>query len=162
MNNRWGLLAAALTLVAMAGAVVLVLVPAPKPPIGIATSTPTTSILSSSTPNAGIADLITVDSPKPEDTVGSSTTTISGSARGTWYFEASFPVQLLNASGTVIAEGPAQAQSNWMTTDFVAFKTTISYPPQPHGSQGTLILKNDNPSGDPARSQQVSIPVVFN
>jgi hypothetical protein len=162
MNNRWGLLAVALALVAMGGAVILILVPAPKPPIGIATSTPPSSIFSSSTLNAGIADLITIDSPVPGDTVGSSSVVVSGSARGSWYFEASFPVELLDAGGTVLAQGPAQAQSDWMTTDFVAFTATLSYPPQPHGAHGTLILKNDNPSGDPARAKEVSIPVVFN
>lgn len=110
--------------------------------------------------SAGIADLISVGTPTKGANV-SSPLTITGSARGTWYFEASFPIELRNASGTVIAQGHGEAQSNWMTEDFVIFKATLSYPAQPAGSHGTLVLKNDNPSGDPARDKSVEIPVVF-
>jgi hypothetical protein len=43
----------------------------------------------------------------------------------------------------------------------VIFKATLTYPAQPKGSKGTLILRNDNPSGDPARDKKVEIPVIF-
>ena len=48
-----------------------------------------------------------------------------------------------------------------MTENFVPFKTTLSFPAQPAGSKGTVILHKDNPSGDPARDQKVTIPVTF-
>jgi hypothetical protein len=91
----------------------------------------------------------------------SSPLTISGTARG-WYFEASFPVEIRNASGTIIGQGPAQAQGDWMTSDFVPFVATISFPAQPKGSSGTIILRKDNPSGLPENDQSLSIPVTFN
>lgn len=160
MNNRWGLLIVALTLIAFGGALMLVLVPAPKTLLDIATSTNATT-----TQAAGIPDLITVDSPKPGDTISSTTITVTGKARGTWYFEASFPVVLTDWDGRIIAQGPAQAQSDWMTQDFVPFKITLNFTKpvagDPAANRGFLILKKDNPSGDPARDQSVEIPVFF-
>lgn len=109
---------------------------------------------------AGIPDLITVGAPTRGALI-SSPLTITGSARGYWYFEASFPVELRNAQGTIIAQHYAEAQSDWMTEDFVAFKAILSFPAQPNGSQGTLILRKDNPSGLPENDRSLEIPVVF-
>jgi hypothetical protein len=86
---------------------------------------------------------------------------LSGRARGYWYFEASFPVRLVDQSGAVLTEVPAQAIGDWMTEDFVPFSVTLSYPTQPSGSQGFLILRNDNPSGEPERDRSVTLPVIF-
>lgn len=109
---------------------------------------------------AGIANLITADTPLINAEV-SSPLAISGQARGTWYFEASFPVEILDASGKQIAIAPAQAQSNWMTEEFVPFALSLPFPAQPAGSSGTIVLHKDNPSGEPARDQSISIPVTF-
>lgn len=87
--------------------------------------------------------------------------TFSGRARGYWYFEGSFPVRLVDQSGAVLAEVPVQAVGDWMTEDFVPFNVTLSYPAQPSGTQGFLILRNDNPSGEPERDRFVTIPVIF-
>lgn len=87
----------------------------------------------------------------------SSPLTITGQARGPWYFEASFPVSLKNASGTVIAQGVAQAQGDWMTVDFVPFTATLTYPAQPAGSTGTLVLIKDDPSGIHPDSVEISV-----
>jgi hypothetical protein len=90
----------------------------------------------------------------------SSPLTIEGQAKGTWYFEASFPVKLIDENGEIIARGIAQAQSDWMTTDFVPFKATLSFD---SGSStiGMLIFQNDNPSGQPENEKQFGIPVHF-
>ena len=86
---------------------------------------------------------------------------ISGNARGRWYFEASAPVELQDAQGNVIAQGHITAQGDWMTEDFVPFTATLTFTKQPAGSTGTLVLQNDNPSGDPARGFELDIPVKF-
>lgn len=106
------------------------------------------------------ANIIVVNTPVRETAV-SSPLIVSGKARGTWYFEASFPVVLTNASGTVLAQEPAQAQGDWMTTEFVPFALSLTYPPQPSGSKGLLVLKKDNPSGDPSKDDSVEIPITF-
>lgn len=104
-------------------------------------------------------DLIQVNAPVSGATI-SSPLVVTGKARGTWYFEASFPVKLLDATGNVIAEAPAQAQGEWMTNDFVPFKVVLTFKSAPF-VDGSLVLKNDNPSGDPAKDKQIIIPVKF-
>ncbi len=104
------------------------------------------------------SDLIRVASPIDNETL-TSPVAISGVARGTWYSEAVFPVQLLDGDGNEVASGQARASSDWMTTDFVPFTATLTYTTVPTTSCGTLVLSNDNPSGDPAKSKSVEIPV---
>jgi hypothetical protein len=86
---------------------------------------------------------------------------VTGEARGSWYFEASFPVKVLDAQGNVLASGPAQAQGAWQTTDFVPFKITLTFT-SPGSGGGTLRLQKDNPSGLPQNEDWLDIPVRFN
>lgn len=102
-------------------------------------------------------DLIVVDSPRPNSNVNK-LLTVSGKARGTWFFEASFPISLIDIHNNKIATGVAQAQGDWMTEDFVSFVATISIPESASG-QAKLILKKDNPSGDQARADELIVPV---
>ncbi len=106
-----------------------------------------------------MADLITVAEPRPNTTV-TSPLVITGEARGTYYFEASFPVFLEDANGNVLATGVAAAGSDWMTEDFVPFTTTLTFF-TPLTPTGTLVLKKENPSGDPIRDAELRIPVNF-
>ena len=111
-------------------------------------------------PTNDTSGTIVADAPKSGAAIASPLT-ITGKARGTFYFEATFPVILLDANGKVLVQGPAQAQSNWMTTDFVPFVAKLIFAPQPAGSKGTLVLTNDNPSGDPTKQKTLEIPVTF-
>lgn len=43
------------------------------------------------------------------DSVATSPLAVSGEARGTWYFEASFPLAILDADKNEVAQGYAQA-----------------------------------------------------
>lgn len=160
-TTKWGLLAVGLTIIAIGSAIMLVVIPAPKPLAVIADNAATTTSNESGSTIAGIPDLILVGQPAKNSTIGATSTNITGSARGPWYFEASFPVQIKDASGKIIAQGPAQAQSDWMTSDFVIFKITLTYPAQVSGSKGTVVLMNDNPSGLPENQKEVDIPVTF-
>lgn len=105
------------------------------------------------------ADLIHVNRPGKNELV-TSPLTISGQARGTWYFEASFPVILISGNGDTLAVKPAQAQGEWMTADFVPFTLTLDFA-APATPGGTLILKKDNPSGLPEHDAELRIPVRF-
>ena len=78
----------------------------------------------------------------------------------TWYFEASFPVQLLDSTGKVIAQGPATAEGDWMVTTPVPYKLTLTFG-TPTTATGTLVLHNDNASGLPENDDEVRIPVRF-
>ncbi|MFZ2555770.1 MAG: Gmad2 immunoglobulin-like domain-containing protein [Minisyncoccia bacterium] len=127
-------------------------VPATQP-----TTTPIPAAPSAIYDNAD-ADMIQITSPLPGATLPT-TFTLAGKARGGWYFEASFPYQVLDANGMKIAEGPVQATGDWMTPEFVPFTLKISIPN--YKGKATLILKNDNPSGLPENDASVSIPIVI-
>lgn len=86
--------------------------------------------------------------------------TVTGEARGTWYFEASFPVELLDANRSQVAVVPAQAQGEWMTENFVPFTAMLNFTP-PTAETGFLVLKKDNPSGLPEHDGHIEIPVRF-
>lgn len=106
-------------------------------------------------------DLIQVTAPQP-NTLVSSPLKIEGKARGTWFFEASFPVRLIDANGENIPLDPPyiMATQNWMTSDFVPFEATLIFE-QPTTKRGTLIFEKDNPSGLPENADEMHFPVIF-
>jgi len=104
-------------------------------------------------------DVVYIERPLPNTQV-KSPLLVSGRARGNWYFEGSFPVKLLDGNGNVLALAPAQAQSEWMTTEYVPFSVSLTFPTSTTAT-GTLILQKDNPSGDPQFDDSVLIPVTF-
>lgn len=124
----------------------------PHTDAGVPPSTPSFTYVNAS------ADLIRISSPKPGDSVGQ-TIRVAGEARGPWFFEASFPVQVIDESGTVIGEAPARAEGDSMTNNFVTFTAGIVLT-TPYTGSATVILKKDNPSGDPSRDASVSFPVT--
>ena len=101
---------------------------------------------------------ITVTSPLPNTQV-TSPLTITGQAKG-WYYEASFSVKLLDGNNNVVTTGLAEAQSDWMTSNFVPFVATLNFS-TPTTSTGTLVLIKDNQSGLPQNDDSISIPVTF-
>ncbi|OHA58281.1 MAG: hypothetical protein A2571_03440 [Candidatus Vogelbacteria bacterium RIFOXYD1_FULL_44_32] len=106
-----------------------------------------------------LTNLIVLDSPRPGERV-TSPLTITGQARGTWYFEASFPVEIQDESGKTLAQVPAQAQGEWMTEEFVPFAVTIDFA-APISGTGKLILHKDNPSGLPENDNSLIVPLKF-
>ena len=100
---------------------------------------------------------IILTSPLPGATVPH-TFEIKGAVHGNWYFEASFPVAIEDAAGHVIAQLPAQAQGDWMTTDLVPFTASITLPDNASGTYA-VVLKKDNPSGDPAKDESYQFPI---
>lgn len=109
-------------------------------------------------------DLIEVELPYPDAVVGKEFSVI-GKARGFWFFEASFPVQVLDKDSNVLATAVAQAQKdpftgeiNWMTENFVPFRADVKVPLSYIGP-ATLVLKKDNPSGLPENDASFSFPI---
>ncbi|KKR14678.1 MAG: hypothetical protein UT42_C0021G0002 [Candidatus Falkowbacteria bacterium GW2011_GWA2_39_24] len=105
-------------------------------------------------------DLVRLETPQPE-TIITSPLVIKGEARGTWFFEASFPVVLTDWDGLIIAQGIATAQSNWMTEDYVPFTAELTFDRPSYGDRGALILQKDNPSGLPEHDDALEITVYF-
>ena len=104
-------------------------------------------------------DLILITRPRPGDTV-SSPLAVEGEARGMWFFEASFPVFILDANGNELGVVPADAQGEWMTESFVPFRAVLEFRASPT-ERGTLLLKKDNPSGLPEHDDELRVPVWF-
>ncbi len=128
---------------------------------------PTPSVSSSQTPtstatNQSFSDLIYVSRPQLNDLMDASKPIIiEGKARGSWYFEASFPVKLIDANGKVLAQSNIMANGDWMTTNFVPFTKELVFS-VPTTTAGKLILEKDNPSGLPQNAAQLEIPIRFN
>lgn len=104
-------------------------------------------------------DLIRLDYPRPGTKV-ESPLKVAGQARGYWFFEASFPVVVMDADGDELGTGIAQAKGDWMTEEFVPFEANVKFS-KPTGKYGTLVLKKDNPSGLPENDDELRVPVTF-
>ncbi len=104
-------------------------------------------------------DLIRVDSPVANSVI-QSPVTISGQARGNWFFEASFPVQVVDANGTVIGNGIAQADGEWMITEYVPFLVSVTFS-QPATESGEIILEKQNASGLVENADEFRVPITF-
>jgi hypothetical protein len=99
---------------------------------------------------------IIVDTPYPDAVVGKEFSVI-GQAAG-WYFEGVFPIDVLDKDGKVLWQGPAIATKDWMTSELVTFKADVRLP-QDYIGPATLILRKDNPSGDPQYDASASMPI---
>jgi len=123
-------------------------------------SSASSSSASSAASSVPYADMIHVTSPVANASVSvSQPLLVKGEAVGPWYFEASFPVKLLDSNGNVLAQTTAQAQADWMTPAFVPFQATLTFTTT--DTSGSLVLQNDNPSGEPQNDKMITIPVTF-
>ena len=110
------------------------------------------------------ADLIRVESPRPNSLVNTNPVHITGVARGNWFFEASFPIKVLDSTGKIVGTGYATALDEWMTTNFVPFEAVVrltEYGIRESQTKGTIILEKDNPSSLPENADELRIPVKF-
>lgn len=104
-------------------------------------------------------DLIRVNNPRPNQII-QSPILIKGEARGYWFFEATFPIKLINENGEVIVQHYAQAKDDWMTEDFVSFEVELNFEII-NTQKGTLILEKSNPSDLPENYDKLRIPVIL-
>lgn len=104
-------------------------------------------------------DVITVVNPQPNQVI-TSPLRVEGQARGQWYQEGTFSIELVDINGTRLARTNARADGEWMTEDFVPFKADITFR-QPATKRGELIIRNANPSGLKENAKEVIVPVLF-
>lgn len=108
---------------------------------------------------------IQVDLPYIGAVVGKEFSVI-GRARGTWFFEGSFPIKVIGQEGrqkgNVLSTAIAQVQNgeSWMTEDFVSFKADIKVPDSYIG-KATIVLQKDNPSGLAEHDASITVPVTI-
>ncbi len=96
-----------------------------------------------------------------ESSVISSPLRVSGQARGSWFFEASAPIEVLDENGVSIGQKYITAEGDWMTTGFVPFTGEVSFVVPDGVSSGFVLFKKDNPSGESKFDESVSVPVRF-
>lgn len=131
---------------------ILIFVPSAKSPT-VPTTTEPSAVIS---PDGKVHVVAPV-----ENAVIASPAVILGTVTGGgWFFEASFPVKVLDGDGTVLGQGPAQAQGDWMSIGTVPFGASISFT-RPNYATGTIVFAKDNPSGAPQNAESFSIPVRF-
>lgn len=102
---------------------------------------------------------VLLDTPKPNQ-IAVSPMWVVGRARGSWFFEAEFPVRLLDANDSTVTWGTAHASGEWMTPEYVPFALTLNFSP-PATDVGTLVLEKSNPSDLAEHAASVRIPVRF-
>lgn len=150
--NRFAILGG-ITVLIIAAALLVLFIPAPSSPDN--GGLPPAPVYSSH------KDLVRVTSPANGARV-SSPLIIRGQARGYWYFEATFPVEVQDSAGALVGQGYAQALRDWMTEEYVPFESTIILTTSPvSGTEGEIILRKDNPSGLPEHDDHLSVPIVF-
>ncbi len=103
--------------------------------------------------------LVQLALPSPGATV-SPPLRIEGVARGTYFFEGSFPVRLEDGDGNELITAPATAAGDWMTDNWVGYSAILEFTP-PKTETGTLILERDNPSGLERNAHRLRIPIRF-
>lgn len=95
-----------------------------------------------------------------ENAIVGSPLVIQGTAKN-WYFEASFPIKLVDENGNVLAQGTAQAKGDWTVDDFVPFEARLVFD-SAQARKGEIIFEKDNPSGLPENDQSFRLPILFN
>lgn len=105
-------------------------------------------------------DLIRVYAPLTGETIVSPVT-IRGIARGPWFFEASFPIEITNWDGAIIGRGIATSKEEWTTEDFIPFEALVEFDAKQENNQGTIILKKDNPSGLEENEDALKISILL-
>jgi hypothetical protein len=101
---------------------------------------------------------ITIETPAA-GTRSPSPLVVSGEAPNNWFFEAVFPAVLVGADGRVIAEAPAEAQSDWTQPGPIRFRAQLVFVIREE-TPAILVLQEDMSTGL-AGEREVRIPVVL-
>lgn len=86
--------------------------------------------------------------------------TVTGKAKGNWYFEGTFTVKLYDKNGKLLAKDQAKAKSKWMTDALVPFEATLKFK-ESNTEGGRLVFQKANPSGLKKNNISCSVPVTF-
>ena len=94
------------------------------------------------------------------NTVITSPLAITGSVPGSWSFESTFPIIILDSERQVIANSYGTLLSDWKTDKMVKFSGEASFE-KPGSNTGYLVLEKSNPSGIEKNSDKLEIPIRF-
>lgn len=92
----------------------------------------------------------------------SSPLVIKGRVSGSWFFEASLPISLVDSNDLVIAKHYVSADGEWMTSNPVSFSGEISFTINEETTDsGYLIIHKNNPSGLSENDGAIKMPIRF-
>lgn len=122
----------------------------------------TQNIENETEPDFPLTNEIEVYHPRPNQAI-TSPLTVDGLAPGSWFWEGTFPVELYNSAGEIIASSHAEVLdgSDWMTEELVHFEATLEFEVSNSDSEGTLVLHKANPSGLPEYDEVLRTPIKF-
>jgi hypothetical protein len=152
MNKLAKYIVIVFTVIIIALLAILIFVPAKK-------SAPVKNVAAIQGTKASSDGSISIVSPN-ENALIDSPIVVSGIAKGNWFFEAVFPVKVLDGDGMVLGQGQARAEGDWTTTGTVPFSATISFSLS-RFTTGTIVFSKDNPSGLPQNAESFSVPIQF-
>ncbi|MFA6392164.1 MAG: GerMN domain-containing protein [Patescibacteria group bacterium] len=118
-----------------------------------------TAINTNSNTNSAMQSDVQVTKPVPDETVNSPLT-VAGRAKGSWFFEAVFPVQIVDENDKQIGYGNAEAIGDWQTENYVDFTALLTFT-KGSATAGFLVLQNANPSGIKSLEKELRIPIKF-
>ena len=102
---------------------------------------------------------IVVSAPKPHQHV-CSPLTVKGKAKSAWFFEAVFPIRLLDEKCQELVSSKANAIGDWTSGNFVPFEGKLEFTVT-KPTKAILVLQNDNPSGLPENARKKEIPLIL-
>ena len=87
---------------------------------------------------------------------------VKGRISGTWFFEGSMPISLVDANGVIIAQHYVTSDEDWMTIEPVNFSGSIEFNiDESTSDNGYLIISKDNPSDLLENSGSIRMPIRF-
>lgn len=86
--------------------------------------------------------------------------TVLGEAPGSWYFEGSLVLKVVDANLKVLGQGNATAKGEWTTSAFVPFEANVSFE-KSSTQKGFVIFEKSNPSGLPEKAEEYKLPIRF-
>jgi hypothetical protein len=85
---------------------------------------------------------------------------VKGQARGFWFFEAEFIVQVFDDNDFFLGQTILRAEDDWMTEEFVSFQGNLIFS-QPSTNKGFLKFLKNNPSGLAEHDKTFQVEVYF-
>ena len=124
------------------------------------TVAPTPTPTSTPTPTPSATPLVTVSTPLANGLV-TSPLSVKGIAPSAWFSAAgAFPIQILDAVGTVIGHATAVATADWNGFGPVGFKASVPFI-KSSTTTGRLLIEKDNTSGTAADDASFAVAVRF-
>ena len=86
---------------------------------------------------------------------------IEGKVKDNFFFEGTFPIEVQDMSGNGLGTLFATSKTDWMTSDYIEFKTEPINFDKKDNTEGYILFKKDNPSGLSENDRTIKLKVKF-